>query len=344
MTEFWQEFYKEVKTDTSSIASEGTSSGTYTGHVDTGSYMLNALLCGSIFGGFQNNKVIGLAGDPATGKTFFVLSAMKAFLDDDPEAVVFFYDTEAAMSDEVLVARDIDPTRVFIFEPETLEEFREHVLKVLNSYLKKKGKGEAPPCLMVLDSLGMVPSIKELTDAEDGSNKRDMTKQPVIRSLFRSIILKLARAGIAMMLTNHTYQVIGSYIPTKEVAGGGGLKYAASTILALAKKVVKDSNKEATGVIISATTYKSRFSKENQIVDVYLDYRYGLDRYYGLVEFAVKHGIIEKNGAWYVIDGEKVQGSDKIYSNPEKYFTKDFLTAVDNAAKKVFKYQNEEDE
>ena len=54
------------------------------------------------------------------------------------------------------------------------------------------------------------------------------------------LTLKLGQANIPMIVTNHTYDVIGSYVPTKEMGGGSGLKYAASTIIYLSKKKRKD--------------------------------------------------------------------------------------------------------
>ena len=81
--------------------------------------------------------------------------------------------------------------------------------------------------------------------------------------------------------------------PTKEMGGGSGLKYAASSIIYLSKKKDKDGT-EVVGNIIHCKNHKSRLTVENKMVDVRLSYSDGLDRYYGLLELAEKHGIFKK--------------------------------------------------
>ena len=117
-----------------------------------------------------------------------------------------------------------------------------------------------------------------------------MTKSQLVKGAFRMITLKLGQAKIPMLVTNHTYDVIGAYVPTKEMGGGSGLKYAASTIIYLSKKKEKDGT-EVVGNIIKAKTAKSRLSKENKEVEIrlYYDDR-GLDRYYGLLELGEQIG------------------------------------------------------
>ena len=142
-----------------------------------------------------------------------------------------------------------------------------------------------------------------------------------------------------MIVTNHTYDVIGSYVPTKEMGGGSGLKYAASTIIYLSKKKEKDGT-EIVGNIIKAKTAKSRLSKENKTVEVrlYYDDR-GLDRYYGLLELGEIGGLWKNVAGRYVMDGKKVYAK-AIYKEPEKYFTDEVLEQLDQIAKVEFSYGN----
>ena len=130
-----------------------------------------------------------------------------------------------------------------------------------------------------------------------------------------------------MIVTNHTYDVVGAYVPTKEMGGGSGLKYAASTIIHLSKSKEKDG-KEIIGNIIKAKTNKSRLSKENQQVEIRLFYdERGLDNYYGLPQLALKYGIFEK----------------AVLGEPKKYFTDDVMRQLDAAAKLEFTYGGRED-
>ena len=93
--------------------------------------------------------------------------------------------------------------------------------------------------MFVLDSLGMLSTEKDQRHAQRQA-VRDMTKSQLIKGAFRMLTLKLGQADIPLIVTNHTYDVIGAYVPTKEMGGGSGLKYAASTIIYLSKKKEKD--------------------------------------------------------------------------------------------------------
>jgi hypothetical protein len=193
--------------------------------------------------------------------------------------------------------------------------------------------------MMVLDSLGMLSSNKELEDVESGKPARDMTKAQLLRGTFRVLSLKLAKANVPMVITNHVYDVVGAYIPTKEISGGSGLKYAASSIAMLSKKKDRDDKtKELLGNIIKVNMFKSRFTKEGKQVEVKLSFDKGLDRYYGLLGIAEKYGIIKKVSTRYELpDGSKVF-EKAINSNPEKYFTQEILRAIDEACKTEFMY------
>lgn len=322
--------------DNANLLSEGGNSSEFSGTYDTGSYALNALISGSIYGGVPNNKITAFAGESSTGKTFFVLGVIKTFLDTTENGGVIYFDTEAAVTKDMMETRGIDTSRVVIAEPTSIEEFRTGATRILTSYIETP-KDERRPMMMVLDSLGMLSSNKELEDTESGKGARDMTKAQLLRGTFRVLSLKLAKAQVPMLVTNHVYDVIGSYFPQKEISGGSGLKYAASSIIMLGRKKDKDGN-EIVGNIIKATTHKSRFTKEGKKAEVKLSFDKGLDRYYGLLELAEKYEIIKKTSTRYEMpDGSKVFGKT-INSNPEKYYTEEILNQLDAAANKEYLY------
>jgi len=327
--------------DNANLLSEGGNSSEFSGTIDTGSYALNALISGSIYGGVPNNKITAFAGESATGKTFFVLSVLKTFLDQNENAGVIYFDTEAAVTKDMMADRGIDVSRVVIAEPTSIEEFRTSATRILTNYIETTDK-DKPKMMMVLDSLGMLSSQKELEDTESGKNARDMTKAQLLRGTFRVLSLKLAKANVPLLVTNHVYDVVGAYIPTKEISGGSGLKYAASSIVMLGKKKDKDGT-EIVGNIIKATMHKSRFTKEGKKSEVKLSYDKGLDRYYGLLELAEKYDIIKKVSTRYELpDGTKVFGKN-INEEPEKYFTPELLEQIDAAAAKEYKYGQHEE-
>jgi RecA/RadA recombinase len=322
MSEFFRDIVKQLNDDNTNLATDGSNSSEYSGCIDSGSYILNAALTGSLYGGVPNNKITAFAGESSTGKTFFVLGIVQHFLDTNPDAGVFYFDTEAAVTRGMMEERGLDVSRVVISEPETIQQFRHNALQILDNYSTSKDK---PPMMFVLDSLGQLSTTKEMEDTAEGKETRDMTK-----------------AQVPLLVTNHVYELVGSYIPTKEMSGGSGLKYAASTICYLSKRKDKDGT-DVVGNILKVKMVKSRFAKENKQVEVKLSYSSGLDKYYGLLDLAEKYNVFKKVSTRYELaDGRKVFGKS-INNNPEEYYTADVMAQLEIAARKEFSYGNETD-
>ena len=331
--DFLKDIVKEIGDEYTKLASDISEDERF---IDTGSLVFNGLLSGSIFGGVSGNKITALAGESSTGKTFFALAVVKNFLDTNPDAYALYFDTESAISKSLLESRGIDLKRIVVINVVTIEEFRSKALKAVDIYLKTNIE-DRKPCMFVLDSLGMLSTEKEITDALNDKQVRDMTKSQLVKGAFRMLTLKLGQAKIPLIVTNHTYDVIGSYVPTKEMGGGSGLKYAASTIIYLSKKKEK-SEKEVVGNIIKAKTAKSRLSKENQEVNIRLYYdERGLDKYYGLLELGEIGGLWKNVAGRYEINGKKIYGKE-ILRNPTEYFTDDIMEKLDAIAKQQFSY------
>ena len=331
--DFLKDVIKEIGDDYATVANKIDDTERT---VDTGSYILNALVSGSVFGGVCGNTITAIAGETSTGKTYFSLAIVKNFLDKHPDGGVMYFDTESAITKGLLESRGIDLERVGIINVVTIEQFRNRALTVVDKYLGLE-ESDRKPMMFVLDSLGMLSTEKEIKDALDDKQVRDMTKSQLVKGAFRMLTLKLGQANVPLIVTNHTYDVIGAYVPTKEMGGGSGLKYAASTIVYLSKKKEKDG-KEVIGNIIKAKTHKSRLSKENREVEVRLYYdERGLDKYYGLLELGELGGMWKNVAGRYEINGKKVYGK-QILAKPEEYFTEEVLQQLDEIANNYFSY------
>jgi RecA/RadA recombinase len=332
--DFLKDIVKEIGDDYTKLASDIEENETY---VDTGSYIFNALVSGSIFGGVSGDKITAIAGETSTGKTFFSLAVVKNFLDTNPDGYCLYFDTEAAITKSLVESRGIDTSRFVVVNVVTVEEFRTKALKAVDIYLKKPEE-ERKPCMFVLDSLGMLSTEKEITDALNDKQVRDMTKSQLVKGAFRMLTLKLGQASIPMIVTNHTYESMSPY-GGKQMSGGSGLQYASSTIIYLSKSKEKDGT-EVVGNIIRAKTQKSRLSKENKDVEVRLFYdKRGLDRYYGLLELGELGGLWKNVAGRYEMDGKKIYAK-QILAEPEKYFTPEVMQALDEIAQKEFSYGN----
>jgi RecA/RadA recombinase len=212
---FLKDIVKEIGGEYTQLASEIDETETY---VDTGSYIFNALVSGSIYGGVSGNKITAIAGETSTGKTFFSLAVVKNFLDTHPDGYCLYFDTESAITKSLLESRGVDTNRLVVVNVVTVEEFRTKTLKAVDIYLKKKEE-ERKPCIFVLDSLGMLSTNKEINDALAEKDTRDMTKAQLIKGAFRMLTLKLGQAKIPMLVTNHTYDSMSLY-GGKQMSGG----------------------------------------------------------------------------------------------------------------------------
>jgi len=262
--------------------------------IPTGWYILNAALSGSLFGGMPNRRSLGLVAEESSGKSYLALSICR-----NAQAMnydVVYMDSEGSIDVDFVTRLGVDTSRFRLQPVNTIEEVNFILSKIVESYDETIKENLKPPkIIIVLDSLGNLTSEKESSDTKDGNDKRDMTKQQAIRKLFRVNGMKLAKYGIPMVVNGHLYEKIGSYIPGKEVAGGGGLKYNVSIMFMLSKSKLddkeaeqsaKDKNIDAVrvGVTITVIPIKQRFARPIK-VQIHIPFYKKPNPYVGLEKF-----------------------------------------------------------
>lgn len=309
--------------------------------LNTGSYSLNALISGSIYGGFPKGKITACAASPAAGKTYVLLTTCREFLQNDPTAIVFYFDSESAITKSQLETMGIPTNRIVVVPVCTIEDFRHQAVRILDEY-KSTPKKERPEIFMCLDSLGMLSSRKEVSDITDGKDTRDMTKAQLVKATFRLLTLKLGELGVPMAITVHTYESMAAMYPTQEVAGGKGTIYAASSIVMLSKRKEKDGS-EQSGINVRCKMFKSRFTKENEEHYFIIDFIKGMKKYSGLADLAVEAGIFKKVSTRIELpDGTKMFQS-QVEKDPERWFTPEVLDKIDAYCKTKFCYGSTEE-
>ena len=263
--------------------------------ISTGSYILNAALSGSLRGGMPNRRSLGLAGEEGTGKTYVALSIVRNGINDQNYNCIYM-DSEGSIDKEFVARLGVDTSRVRLQPVNTIEEVNHISSKIIEQYELAAEEGKTPPkVILVLDSLGNLSSDKEVSDSVEGVDKRDMTKQQAIRKLFRVNGIKFAKFGIPFIVNAHVYEKIGSYIPGKEVSGGGGLKYNVSIMFMLTKKKLDDKEGEdkakeknvdavRVGVTITVIPIKQRFAKPIK-VELHIPFYKKPNPYVGLEKF-----------------------------------------------------------
>ena len=250
--------------------------------ISTGNYLLNAQISGSLFGGIPNTRSLGVMGDPGTGKSFFCLNVAREAQKQGYDVV--YCDTEGAIDKSSAANFGIDLNRVRYQPIQTVSQFQTFVSNLLDLVKKAKAAGETPKILLVLDSLGMLSTDKELNDAMKGHNAADMgAKAKELRKLFRVITLDLTAAKIPLICTNHVYAG-GGYIPTKESSGGDGPIFAMSAVAFLSKAQLKDGSGTKTGIVVTSNLKKSRFTVPENI-KFHISFSNGMNPYVGLQDF-----------------------------------------------------------
>jgi RecA/RadA recombinase len=250
-------------------------------YINSGNYLLNACLTGSITGGYPNNRAVCLAGPSGTGKTYLILNAIREA--QKLGYSIIFYDSENAVDLDLISKFGIEPTK-FRYEPcNTVQEFRTSITNLTDSLIEQKDKGVALPKIMVvLDSAGNLATQKELEDAKSGSDKSDMTRAKILKSTFRILMTQLGICKIPLLFSNHTYMTQDLF--AKQVGSGGtGPEYSASIILFLGKAKLKDGTVQ-TGIIVTIRPNKNRFAKPKTI-KIHISFDKGMNPYVGLEDY-----------------------------------------------------------
>ena len=326
--------------------------------IPTGNYLLNAQISGSLFGGVPNTRPFGLMGDPGTGKSFVCLNVVREAQKKGYN--VIYCDTEGAIDKSSAVKFGIDSTNIRYQPIQTVSQFQTFSSNLIDLVKKARAKGETPKILLILDSLGMLSTDKELADAMKGHNAADMgAKAKELRKLFRVITLDLTAAKIPLICTNHVYAG-GGYVPTKESSGGDGPIFAMSVVAFLSKAQLKDGSGTKTGIVVTSNLKKSRFTIPEQ-VKFHISFSHGMNPYVGLQDYVSweacgiergkfeevknpetgkKESIFKPNASstrWGVKHLGKTVASTELFT--DKVFTKEVLEQLDeNVIKPKFKF------
>jgi len=253
------------------------------GWIPTGNYLLNAQLSGSLFGGIPNNRSVGIAGDPQTGKSFLCMNIVR-----EAQKIgysVIYCDTEGAIDRSAAKKLGID-TKMVRYQPiKTITDFKVFTANLIDKVKTLRKDGQDPKIALVLDSLGMLTTDKESGDALKGKSAMDMgIRSKELRSLFRVITLDLTGVKIPLICTNHTTTGnIGGFMPTKEASGGDGPIFSMSNVIMLSKAQLKEGDTK-TGIIVTSTPKKARFTRPYPI-KFHVSFMNGMNPYVGLQDF-----------------------------------------------------------
>jgi len=315
-------------------------------HVDTGNYMLNALIAGDMYKGIPSGLIIQLAGEKSTGKSYISQNILISHIKSDKNNVGLMIETEHGLIADQIKSNltEEEQSRLIVYPCETIEQIKREMNRILNYIREKKEEFSDTKFLVNIDSIGMPASEKEMEDATNDKSPRDMTRAQSIKSLFRTICMKLGILQVPAIIVNHQYTTMDQWSP-KEESGGSGVAYSNSITLVLTKKKLKDKNKIQVGTSFVVTPKKSRIVAENiSKCEIHSQFKIGMNKYSGLMEFLANHKLIKSvgNGSrggstiTFTETAEEFQSKDLDKMKPEEFWTKKRLDYVNEKFKEFY--------
>lgn len=260
--------------------------------------VLNVAFSGSLDGGFGSG-LTQFAGPSKHFKTMLMLLCAAAFLRDEPEGVVVFYDNEFGASSDYFESLGIDTDRVFHIPFMHIEDLKFDMVKKLEAFDRKD------KVMIIIDSIGNAASKKEVEDAKDEKSVADMTRAKAIKSLWRIVTPYLTMKDIPCITVNHVYSSQGLFASTV-VSGGTGIMYSSNNVFIIGRSQVKDG-RDVVGYDFKINIEKSRGCREKSVLPFTVTYDGGINEYAGLFELARELGYIKMvSSGWYsrVLNGE----------------------------------------
>lgn len=331
-----RDFIKKLGDPYASILSESKYSN-ITDWISTGSYSFNRVLSGSYKKGIANNRVVVFAGPSGVGKS--VVCARLCRNAQKKGYTIAYFDSENAIDDDFMRNFGVDTDALISIPVSTISEFRNKAIKLMKEWRKENGEA---PLMIFCDSLGNLAGSKEMNDVEEGKHASDMGQRAKeLRSTARMLTIEAAQNFVPVICTNHSYEQSAANpqaAPITKMSGGEGFMYAASVVVYLKKKEIKevqensvgDNVKVKTGNIMTAKSQKNRLVPEGMSGEMYVDFTQGIQPYYGLLEDACEFGFIEPKGPRYY-----VKHLDKTVFEKQLYTKEVFSSILDELNAKV---------
>jgi len=264
--------------------------------ISTGSLGLDIALG---IGGIPQGRVIEIYGPESSGKTTLTLQVIAEC--QKKGGTCAFIDAEHALDPQYAEKLGVNVDELLLSQPDTGEQ----ALEVADMLVKSKNVD-----LVIIDSVAaLVPKAEiegEMGDHHVGLQARLMSQA------LRKITGNIQRSGATVVFINQIRMKIGVMFGSPETTtGGNALKFYSSVRLDIRRiGAVKDGD-EVVGNETRVKVVKNKVSPPFKQCEFQIMYGEGINQEGEILDYGQKIGLIEKSGAWYSLDGEKI-GQGKV--------------------------------
>ncbi|MCI5773867.1 MAG: recombinase RecA [Erysipelotrichaceae bacterium] len=266
-------------------------------------------------GGYPKGRIIEVYGPESSGKTTLALHAIASCQKSGGRAA--FIDAENAIDPQYAASLGVNIDELILSQPDSGEQALE-----ITELLIKSGAID----LIVIDSVAaLVPQAEldgEMGDASVGLQARLMSKA------MRKLAGVMNRSECTAIFINQLREKVGIMFGNPETTPGGrALKFYSSVRLDVRRGEAIKNGSDVIGNKVTVKVVKNKVAPPFKVANVEIMYGEGISHLGELINLAVDYEIIDKAGAWFSYNGEKIgQGREAV---------KSYLTANPNIDEEI---------
>ena len=275
--------------------------------VSTGSLSLDIALG---IGGLPRGRVVEIYGPESSGKTTLTLHVIAEV--QKLGGIAAFIDAEHALDPKYAKRLGVNTDDLLISQPDTGEQ----ALEITDMLVRSGGVD-----IVVIDSVAALTPKAEI-EGEMGASHMGLQARLMSQAL-RKLTSNIKRTNTMVIFINQLRMKIGVMFGNPETTtGGNALKFYASVRLDIRRIGAIKKGDEILGNETRVKVLKNKVAPPFKQAEFQILYNEGISLESEIIDLGVKHGFVEKAGAWYSAEGERIgQGKDNareyLKSNPE---------------------------
>lgn len=266
--------------------------------ISTGSLTVDSALG---IGGLPRGRIVEIYGPESSGKTTLTLETIAQCQKAGGTAA--FIDAEHALDPQYAEKLGVDVKELLISQPDTGEQ----ALEITDMLVRSGGID-----MIVIDSVAALTPKAEI-EGEMGDSHMGLQARLMSQAL-RKLTANIKRSNTLVIFINQIRMKIGVMFGSPETTtGGNALKFYASVRLDIRRTGSIKKGEEVIGNETKVKVVKNKVAPPFKIAEFEILYDQGISKEGEIIELGVQLGLIEKSGAWYSCNGERIgQGKDNV--------------------------------